>query len=494
MLCIIATLPRQPIRPLPVSLGYKPNVLEKLSDILWDVVVVFETAWALTSALCRPDVVQQNSKEALITPTILSALAAGLSLAIRRAIRWYLQIRILTVKTPHLGGNPVQRRNVSRFMTIFLVLSVLLSLASSVFAAPPAAPQPASTDSAPAAAPVSSGPETVDYAVQRMTSDAQGDVSLSYRNATGAVSFARAGKDGNLYPAGAGESAEAQAMGFLANYGAAFGISDAAAQLVSAGSTVDSTGATGLRYTQVHQGVPVFGSYLHVRVAADGALTAVNAVTVPGIKVSAIPALSPEKAGVIALGAAGGAERAAVSVDVQVQGIQLLVLREGLVRDVPAGADHLVYEVEVGNGSSVREFIYVDAHSGAIVDRIDAIQDGQEAPEALSRQISESSLANIKWTNPPDPDPIPGGWAGGTAQQIIDWNNEADGAKETYNIFGSTAGWDSYNNAGAQMRTVNNDPGISCPNANWNGTSTNYCTGVTADDVVAHEWGHAYTE
>ena len=44
------------------------------------------------------------------------------------------------------------------------------------------------------------------------------------------------------------------------------------------------------------------------------------------------------------------------------------------------------------------------------------------------------------------------------------------------------------------MITVNNDPRIACPNANWNGVTTNYCDGVTSDDVVAHEWGHAYTE
>ena len=308
------------------------------------------------------------------------------------------------------------------------------------------------------------------------------------------MSFVSVGKGGNLYPAGAGESAEAQAMGFLAEYGAAFGITDAAAQLISSGSQVDAQGATRLAYTQVHQGVPVFGSYLYVHVAADGAMTAVNAVTVPGIKVSAIPALSPEKAGVIAVGAAGGPERASSSADVTVQAMQLLVYRADLVQDVPGGADYLVYEVEVGNGSSVREFIYVDAHSGAVVNRIDGIQDGQDAPDALSRQISESSLANVVWTNPGDPDPIPGGWAGGTVQQVTDWNDEAAGAKESYNLFGSMAGWDSYDNAGAQMRTVNNDPGISCPNANWNGTSTNYCTGVTSDDVVAHEWGHAYTE
>ena len=44
------------------------------------------------------------------------------------------------------------------------------------------------------------------------------------------------------------------------------------------------------------------------------------------------------------------------------------------------------------------------------------------------------------------------------------------------------------------MTTVNNDGRINCPNANWNGVTTNYCNGVTSEDVVAHEWGHAYTE
>ena len=33
-----------------------------------------------------------------------------------------------------------------------------------------------------------------------------------------------------------------------------------------------------------------------------------------------------------------------------------------------------------------------------------------------------------------------------------------------------------------------------CPNAYWNGVTTNYCPDFDADDVVAHEWGHAYTQ
>ena len=33
-----------------------------------------------------------------------------------------------------------------------------------------------------------------------------------------------------------------------------------------------------------------------------------------------------------------------------------------------------------------------------------------------------------------------------------------------------------------------------CPNAYWNGESTNYCPIFDADDVVSHEWSHAYTQ
>ena len=63
-----------------------------------------------------------------------------------------------------------------------------------------------------------------------------------------------------------------------------------------------------------------------------------------------------------------------------------------------------------------------------------------------------------------------------------------------YWFFKDTFNRDSYDGAGHSMTTVNNDGRINCPNANWNGVTTNYCNGVTSDDVVAHEWGHAYTE
>jgi Thermolysin metallopeptidase, catalytic domain len=76
----------------------------------------------------------------------------------------------------------------------------------------------------------------------------------------------------------------------------------------------------------------------------------------------------------------------------------------------------------------------------------------------------------------------------------VNQQNIVNFSGDTYRFFFNTWARDSYNGAGAEMQSVNNDPSISCPNANWNGVTTNYCNGVTADDVVAHEWGHAYTQ
>ena len=75
-----------------------------------------------------------------------------------------------------------------------------------------------------------------------------------------------------------------------------------------------------------------------------------------------------------------------------------------------------------------------------------------------------------------------------------DQPNEVITSGESYWFFENVFNRDSYDGNGATRITVNNDPTIACPNANWNGITTNYCTGVSSDDVVAHEWGHAYTE
>jgi hypothetical protein len=151
----------------------------------------------------------------------------------------------------------------------------------------------------------------------------------------------------------------------------------------------------------------------------------------------------------------------------------------GLVRNVP-GSHQLVYEVEVTNGADVREFVFVHANAGKIVNRYSGVHSD------LFRRVFEENFHpdSQVWQ---EGDPFPG-------DLTEDQQNIVNFSGHSYYLFFHAFGVDSYDDAGAEMQTVNNDPRIACPNANWNGVTTNYCTGVTGDDTVAHEWGHAYTE
>lgn len=343
-------------------------------------------------------------------------------------------------------------------------------------------------------------------AIERLIEDSGGAAEISINSATGVASFIRMPKNAALnLPLGSNPSPTAAANAFFESYGSALGITDAESELKLVDSSVDNTvDVTQLTFQQLYENVPVFAAILKARSTSQSQITSVNGTFVPNIKLkSTIPGLSVFQAEQIAVEAVASQSpvhssrqrrpttgklkgKPDGSSDLTAINSALYVFRTGLVQDVP-GSDHLVYEVEVGNASlSIREFVYVDAHSGVIVDQITGIY------HDLDRRVSESSLANAIWQEGDD-DPIPAGWTGGSAQQVIDWQNEIDGARETYNMFASMADWDSFDSNGATMRTVNN-AAISCPNANWNGTSTNYCSNVTGDDTVAHEWGHAYTE
>ena len=288
------------------------------------------------------------------------------------------------------------------------------------------------------------------------------------------------------WPSLPGASLDEKATMFFALHGGLFGIESPDEQLTlrrqRAGQVLSH-----LTFQQRHEGVAVFGSVLNAHFNRDGELVAINGTYAPDVAVDTSPSWDWQQAGRVAVArvVAQFPGRA-----LSVVGAELLVFRSGLLRRVD-GIDHLVYEIEVADPNrTVRELVYVDAHFGKVVDQISGIRN------ALHREVSEQSLGNVVWVEG-DPDPITPGFAGGSAQQVEDWQGEIDGARETYNAIASMTNgtYLSYDGADAEaMLTVNNDPGIDCPNANWNGTSTNYCSGVTGDDTVAHEWGHAYTE
>ncbi|HSH04524.1 MAG TPA: M36 family metallopeptidase [Anaerolineae bacterium] len=313
------------------------------------------------------------------------------------------------------------------------------------------------------------------------------NAAISLSPATGAANFVRFPTP-QTFATEANASATTQADAFLTQHGAIFGITSPATELTTPTISRDQYGFTHLEYQQQYQGVPVFGGTMRAHANADGALTTVNGVFIPNIDVNSKANLTADEATILALSAVmaqpysseheeGHAKPEFALTDLEAEPAQLYIYRTNLLQQI-AGHNHLVYEVEVRYANTLREFIYIDAHNGKVVDRFSAIHD------AMFRRLFEGNTSTQVWQ---EGDAFPG-------SLNADQQNIVVASEDSYNFFANAFGRDSYDDAGAELQSVNNDPTISCPNANWNGNTTNYCNGVTADDVVAHEWGHAYTE
>ena len=323
--------------------------------------------------------------------------------------------------------------------------------------------------------------------VQRMRNSADGQVVVRNDKATGKVGFVRAkGARGDLLPDVAADnraSALAKADRYIDQFAPAFGAS--AAQLDRGDVFADRYGWS-ISYRQAYQGIPVFAGELLAHVDKQGQLTSVNGFVAPDISLSTSPRISESEAADRALrmvkarpsGYEDGLPNSATQ-GLEARSTDLMVYRMGSTRGI-TGANKLAWVIEVWNQSTIREKVILDAQTGKYLNRWSMMG------HALDRELYEESAAeaDLVWK---EGDPFP-------AELDEDQQNEVLGAAETYWMFMNTFGYDSWDGEGGKMRTVNNDPTINCPNANWNGVTTNYCSGVTGDDTVAHEWGHAYTE
>lgn len=340
--------------------------------------------------------------------------------------------------------------------------------------------------------------------IQKLQADASG-AQVSIDNRTGYATFVRlpAGTQRSLAVAGvrSGPDSASRARAFMQAYGSAFGVDNPATQLRAAVLRRDSQGAEHAIFQQVHQGLPVFGGELRVHFR-EGQLFAANGRFVAGLDIGVTPSLAGTDAATRAvravlmqearkLGAgrtvddSSGEFDEADYADLKAAATDLMVFRSGLLQGV-AGRDHLVYRVEVRNEDlSIREFVFVDAHKGDVVDQITGIHD------ALDRRAYDAQGAAHPGPNYPG-NPF---WVEG--QPLPTGNVEADNmifaSGETYSLFLNAFGRDSFDGLGAIMDAIFNR-GDGCPNASWNGTYISFCAGTTSDDVTAHEWGHAYTE
>ena len=310
------------------------------------------------------------------------------------------------------------------------------------------------------AAPGGNGPKSIDPAlVKKLKDGARGSVSISLNEATNFASFIVAGRNGDLVPKDHGQP-NGKAKGFLKQYGAILGVADADSDLVETATSTDELGATHVTYEQQYNGLPVYGGIVKVHVDAAGDLTAVNGTIVPAIDLSTDPRLSADQATSKAIaavvadppGSSDDGQAKLKEKDLRAEKSQLQVYRTGLVKG-DAGTNVLAYEVVVTNGSSVRDAVFVDANTGKIVNRYTMVDN------ALFRRLFEQNTSNEVWH---EGQPFPGG-LNQDQQNIVTFSGQA------YYHFLNAFGRDSYDGAGHEMQSVNNDPTIACPNANWNG-------------------------
>lgn len=249
-------------------------------------------------------------------------------------------------------------------------------------------------------------------------------------------------------------------------------------ELVFAEESTDNYGLKNVIYRQQYQGVPVYDGVLKFHFNGKEDLTSVNGNAISNIKVNSTPDISATAAAGIAKSLVAKQKLTSNNVPLEIGKNNLLIFPKNLVQGGVV-TPYLAYEVEVTNKNDVREFLFIDAHTGELVEQFTGIH-------PIDRKLYETSVTanNLKWK---EGDAFPG--------TLDKWQrNEVVTSEHVYNFFKNAFGYVSYNSSDASMITINNNPNIDCPNANWNGTTANYCTGTASDDVVAHEWGHAYTE
>jgi bacillolysin len=296
------------------------------------------------------------------------------------------------------------------------------------------------------------------------------DVVAVTSEATQHASLVRAVR-GHLAIDDTAQPASERARTFLARYGAVVGLAAAeraALPIRDRGVVIDAAGRDHVRLAQTYRGLPVFAGEVTVHLD-DVGVTAVSGVWVPIEDVATVPRIAE-------LQARAAAEKLVPRS--RAMAATLAIYRTGLAAG-QRGDARLAWAVELGGAH--RDQVWIDAITGAVLDRF-----ALEA-DALHRIVYSPIYDRT------NPELFKVREEGQPATNLAPVDHLYDFSGQVYTLFAQGFGRDSYDGAGAIMRTVYL-ANQQCPNAYWDGTTTNYCPAFDLDDVVAHEWGHAYTQ
>ncbi len=286
-----------------------------------------------------------------------------------------------------------------------------------------------------------------------------------------------------MRPAFGSAKSDRRAKEALDHFAPVFGVVNAESQLGLVSAVTDSLGQIHTSFAQHHYGVPVFGGVLRIHEDVSRRLRAINGTFIPGINLDPSPTVEPADAAAASILVVAKSHGVFDNERLEASEPVLLVYHTGLARGAP-GAVHLVWQTEIRDGGTIREFIYVDAHSGALVERVNAIH-------SLHRVIHRQRFGNLIWG---EGNTLP--YSGGaTSLENREVNELINTSADVFQFFSrlSDNSFRSWDGRDGTMHSVHDLQWEECPNAFWDGNSTNFCEGMVSDDVAAHEWAHAYT-
>jgi vibriolysin len=245
-------------------------------------------------------------------------------------------------------------------------------------------------------------------------------------------------------------------------------------------TTLDGGGRRHQRYRQMLNGLDVIGGDLVIHADAQGSIYAINGAARGNL---------PASLGQHDIGP--GTATTFVQADARFAGMSMSTPR-AVYLITPEGATFKTYEI-VAEGTRaqapVRDKVYVDVDSGAVVGVHPQIYFG----------LNRSTYTANNGTS------LPGTLRrseGQAASADVDINAAYDNTGDTYNAYQNFWNRDSYDNAGALLKSSVHYSSNYC-NAFWNGTQMVYGDGNAAQgcfplarsvDVTAHELTHAVTE
>ena len=170
----------------------------------------------------------------------------------------------------------------------------------------------------------------------------------------------------------AGTSLKEKANTFLTQNKIMYAIDDVNESLKNGVTKTDNYGLKRYTVKQSYQGVPVYDSELRFHFDRNENLTSINGTIISDININPVPRLSKTESRTIALNLVNNQNINYSGQPLKVITNELLVFPKGLVQG-NVTSNHLAYRIEVRNDIDVREYVFIDAHTGKLVEQFTGI-------------------------------------------------------------------------------------------------------------------------